>query len=82
MSKLLTHLFTGVDGVTFDPARVIGYGAATLGVGAFVFNSVWAVTHGAAWDAQAYGVGMCAVLTGVMAVGAGVAIKAKTEPGA
>lgn len=80
MRALLTQLFTGLDGVTLDPARVFGYGGAVLGVGTFVFNSVWAAVHGAAWDPQAYGVGLCAVLAGVCAVGAGVALKAKTEP--
>lgn len=80
MKNLLTQLFTGIDGATFDPARVIGYGAAVVGVGAFVFNSAWAVTHGAAFDAQAYGIGFGAVLAGVMAVGVGVGAKAKTEP--
>ena len=80
MKLIFTQLFTGLDGQTFDPARLIGYGSAVIGIGTFVFNSVWAVLHGAAWDAQAYGIGLGAVLAGVMAVGAGVGLKAKTEP--
>lgn len=82
MKNLLTQLFTGLDGSTFDPARLIGYGSAIVGVGTFVFNSLWAVTHGAAFDAQSYGIGLGAVLAGVMAIGAGVGLKAHTEPGA
>lgn len=80
--SMLKQLFTGIDGITFDPARVIGYGSAVVGVGTFIFNAVWAVLHGATWDAQAYGIGLGAVLAGVMAVGVGVGAKAKTEPGA
>lgn len=78
--NIIKQLFTGIDGITFDPARVIGYGAAVAGVGGFIFNSVWAVLHGAPWDAQSYGIGLGAVLAGVMAVGVGVGAKAKTEP--
>ncbi len=81
MKNMIKQLFTGIDGATFDPARVIGYGAAVAGVGGFLFNSIFAVLHGAVWDAQAYGICLGAVLAGVMAVGVGVGAKAKTEPG-
>lgn len=80
MNTILTHMLTGIDGVTFDPARVIGYGAAVAGVAVFLFNSVWSVTHLGAFDAQAYGIGFGGVCAGIMAVGVGVAAKAKTEP--
>ena len=80
MRHMIKEMMTGVDGVTFDPARVIGYGSAVAGVGTFLFNSVWAVTHGAPFDAQAYGIGFGAVCAGIMAVGIGVGAKAKTEP--
>lgn len=80
MKTLLIHMLTGIDGVTFDPARVIGYGAAVAGVGVFLFNSVWSVTHSGAFDAQSYGLGFGGVCAGIMAVGVGVAAKAKTEP--
>lgn len=80
MNDLLKHMLTGIDGITFDPARVIGYSSAVAVVGGFLFNSGWATVHGAAFDAQAYGVGAGMVLAGIAAVGAGVAVKAKTEP--
>ncbi len=80
MNLILKHMLTGIDGETFDPARVIGYGAATAGVAAFLFNSVWSVIHSNTFDAQAYGLGFAGVCAGVAAVGVGVAAKAKTEP--
>ena len=78
--SIFRQMITGLDGVTVDPARLIGYGAAVAGVVGFIFNATWAVLHGAAWDAQSYGIGLGAVLAGVMAVGVGVGAKAKTEP--
>jgi len=80
MNTILKHMLTGIDGETFDPARVIGYGAATAGVGVFLFNSVWMTLHAHAFDPQAYGLGFAGVCTGIMAVGVGVGVKAKTEP--
>lgn len=82
MKQILTQLFTGIDGSTFDPARLIGYGSALAGISTFVFNSIWTVTHGAAFDAQAFGIGLGAVLAGVMSIGFGVGAKSHTEPGA
>jgi hypothetical protein len=71
---------TGPGGEVFDPARVIGYGTAIAGVAVFLFNSVWAVTHGEKFDQQAYGMGFAAVCGGIMAIGIGVGAKAHTEP--
>lgn len=80
MRRMIKMMATGPDGVTFDPARVIGYGAAVAGVGVFLFNSVWSVTHAGTFDPQAYGVGFGAVCAGIMAVGIGVSAKSSTEP--
>ena len=80
MIHMLKQMATGVDGETFDPARVIGYGAAVAGVGVFLFNSVWAVTHANVFDPQTYGIGFGAVCAGIMAIGIGVSVKAATEP--
>lgn len=77
---MIKQLFTGIDGETFDPARVIGYGSAIAVVIAFLFNSIYSVMHAGTFDAQAYGVGAGGVLAGIMAVGVGVGAKAKTEP--
>ena len=80
MRQMIKEMMTGIDGESFDPARVIGYGSATLGVAVFLFNSVWAVMHANIFDPQAYGIGFGAVCAGIMAVGIGVGAKANTEP--
>lgn len=82
MRAMIKMMMTGPDGVTFDPARVIGYGTAVAGVGVFLFNSIWQVVHAHAFDPQAYGLGFGAVCAGVMAVGIGVGAKSHTEPAA
>jgi len=80
IKTIIKDSFTGPDGVTFDPARVIGYGSASAGVGVFLFNSVWATTHTHAFDPAAYGIGFGGVCAGIMAIGIGVGAKAHTEP--
>lgn len=80
MRAMIKMMMTGPDGETFDPARVIGYGAAVGGVGVFLFNSVWQVIHTHAFDPQVYGMGFGAVCAGIALVGCGVAAKAGTEP--
>ncbi len=80
MRVMIKMMMTGPDGVTFDPARVIGYGTAVSGVAVFLFNSIYQVIHTRAFDPQAYGAGFAAVCVGIAAVGVGVAVKAHTEP--
>jgi hypothetical protein len=82
MKLMIKQMMTGPDGETFDPARVIGYGTAVAGVGVFLFNSVWAVTHSHVFDPQTYGIGFGAVCAGIMAIGIGVGAKAHAEPAA
>lgn len=82
MKAMIKQMMTGADGVTFDPARVIGYGTAVSGVGVFLFCAVYQVVHAHAFDPQAYGAGFAAVCVGIAAVGVGVAVKAHTEPSA
>lgn len=82
MRAMMKMMFTGADQITFDPARVIGYGTAVCGVTVFLFNSVWAVTHSHAFDPQTYGIGFGAVCAGIMAIGIGVGAKAHAEPAA
>lgn len=82
MKHMIKQMMTGADGVTFDPARVIGYGTAVAGVSVFLFNSVWSVMHTHAFDPQTYGVGFGAVCAGIMAIGIGVGAKSHAEPAA
>lgn len=80
ISGIIKHLATGPDGVTYDPARVIGYGSVVIGFGVFIFNSLWSVISTNEFDAQSYGIGLGAVFAGIMAIGIGVGAKANTEP--
>lgn len=80
MKNLFKMMMTGADGVTFDPARVIGYGTVIAGVAVFLFDSVWSVLQTHAFDPQAYGLGFTGVCGGIMAVGIGVGAKAHAEP--
>ena len=80
MIHMLKQMMTGIDGTTFDPARVIGYGSAVAGVSVFLFDSIWSVVHTKSFDPQAYGMGFGAVCAGIMAIGIGVGAKAATEP--
>jgi hypothetical protein len=80
LKTVIKHCATEKDGETFCPARIIGYGTAFSTVSTFVFNSIWAIVHGAVWDPQAFGLGAGAVSLAVVAAATGAAIKAKTEP--
>lgn len=72
--NILKDCITGIDGVTVDPARLYG-GLAVL---AFLAASVYSVVfNGAVFDAQAYGIGFGALLTGF---GISVAAKHSSEP--
>lgn len=72
--KLLSDWLTGVDGKTYDPARA----SLLSAVAVFLFLAVWTVVYlKQPWNAQDFGIGLGAILTGG---GAGVALKAKTEP--
>ena len=77
---ILKQMCTGIDGETADPARVIGYGSALAVVATYIFDSVWVVVHSGVFDPSAFGLGSSGVLAGILAVGAGVRVKSKTEP--
>jgi len=73
ISKIIKDCLTGIDGETYDPARI--YGA--LAVNVFFFNSMYALYKGQTWDPVNYGTGFGLLLA---AFGAAVALKSKTEP--
>ncbi|MFA7347275.1 MAG: hypothetical protein WCZ86_05905 [Desulfurivibrionaceae bacterium] len=77
--KLIKDCCTGIDGTTYDPARVVGYGSAFALVTTFSFAMAIHAINGQ-FDAQASGIGAAALLGGVAAVAGGVALKSKTEP--
>ena len=75
IKKAIHDCLTGIDCQTFDAGRVYLAGAvATFLAGAIV---IILKTH--ALDFQAFGIGFGALLAGG---GLGIAVKAKTEPGA
>jgi hypothetical protein len=73
IKKVIRDCLTGVDGVTYDPARV--YGALAILV--FLGNSMYAIYLGQPWGAIDFGTGFGLVMAGF---GAAVAMKAQTEP--
>lgn len=73
-AKILKDCLTGIDGVTYDPARIYGMIAVLV---FFVLAVVAVVGNNQPWDAQAYGIGFGALLAGF---GLGVNLKKSTEP--
>lgn len=71
--KLLKHCLTGIDGESYDVARVLLF----LGGIAFIVYSGYHVWHNRSFDFQSYGIGLGSILGGG---GAGIGLKAKTEP--
>lgn len=74
VSKIIKDCATGIDGVTYDPARLYGLLAVLV---FFVLALVAVVGKDQPWDAQAYGIGFGTLLAGF---GLGVGLKARTEP--
>ncbi len=73
ISTFFKHCLTGIDGETYDPARVIFF----LGALAFIAYSGYTVWKLGTFDPQSYGLGFGGILGGG---GAGIGLKAKTEP--
>ena len=76
IARLLTLIhdcLTGIDGVTYDPARVYLF----VAVAGFLAATLYAIYQGQPWDAQDYGVGFGALLG---AGGLGIKLKSHTEP--
>lgn len=74
LSKIIKDSTTGIDGTTFDPARVLWI------IGTFVFLALAIHTSYALakpFDYQSFGIGFGAVLAGG---GFAVNVKAATEP--
>jgi hypothetical protein len=73
IKKLAKDSFTGIDGESYD----IGRGLWFAGVVVFLGSSIYALTHGQAWDAMAYGAGLGGLLAGG---GIAIGMKSNTEP--
>lgn len=70
---IIRDCITGIDGVTVDPARLY----LLIGVIVFLFATIYAIYKGQPWNAQDFGTGFGLLLA---AGGAGIAMKANTEP--
>jgi hypothetical protein len=70
---MLKHLFTGIDGVTYDIGRVGGALSFLVGLGLEVYSVVWHVP----FDFLAYGAGIAAMAAGI---GALLKLKESQEP--
>jgi hypothetical protein len=68
------QVFTGADNQTLDLGRILWFKMSLAYIGLTAFHII---AHHAAFDPVAFGSGAAAVLAGG---GAGVAIKANTEP--
>jgi hypothetical protein len=73
IKKVIHDCLTGVDGVTYDPARVYG----GMAVNVFLLNSMYAIYRGQPWGAVDFGTGFGLLMAGF---GAAVAMKSQTEP--
>jgi hypothetical protein len=73
MRSFWKHLFTGKDNRSFDIGRVILFEA----VQSYIMLTAYFIFKGGAFDFIAYGTGLAALLA---AGGAGIAMKAGTEP--
>ena len=73
ITTIIKHCATGIDGETYDVARIGGmFGLLAL----IIYTGFQLVAHHV-FDPMSFGAGTGAILTGT---GAGVGMKAKTEP--
>lgn len=75
MKKLIKDILTGIDGESYDNVRVY----MLLGVLTYVGCTVWHLYDENVFEFVNFGTGLAAILAGG---GAGIGLKAKTEPGA
>jgi hypothetical protein len=75
LARHLVHMLSGKDNSTVDVARV----SMLLLVLGFIGLAAADLYHGGKWDPQSYGIAAGALLAGG---GAGIGMKAKTEPDA
>lgn len=65
--------------MTFDPARVIGYGTVVLGALVFFFCVIYIAVVKQEFDASAYAIGMTGIAASIAAAAGGVYMKKTDE---
>lgn len=80
IKKVIHDGLTGIDGITYDPLKVIGYPSAMLAISVYLAGAVVALVKNGALDYLAYASGFTALMGGLMVIAAGVAVKSHTEP--
>ena len=80
IKKIFHDSFTGIDGVTYDALKITGYPSCVLAVLIYFANSIFISFTKGTFDYIAFGGGFVALMGALLAVGAGVAVKSKTEP--
>lgn len=79
--KVVVHdCCTGIDGVSYNPVRIIGYSSCALAMLVYFCNSVWMAFTKDVFDYIGFGTGFAAIMGGLLAVGAAEAVKVHTEP--
>lgn len=73
LNTIISDCLTGIDGKTYDPARIYLLGAVAV----FFAGAVVTIWHSKTLDFQAFGIGFGALLAGG---GLGISLKSKTEP--
>ena len=80
IKKVIHDGLTGIDGITYDPLKCIGYPSALLAVLVFLSGGIVSLYKTSGLDYIAFGTGFTAIMGGLLAIAAGVAVKSHTEP--
>jgi hypothetical protein len=80
VGTVMRHMFTGIDNVTFDPARICGYTTGMIGVVTFFADCITRLIVSHQLDASVFAIEYGALCAGLAAIAASVVIKSKTEP--
>lgn len=80
IKQIIKDGITCLDGITYDPLKCIGYPSALLAVIVYLAGGIVSLYRTGALDYIQFGTGFTALMGGLLAIAAGVAVKSKTEP--
>lgn len=78
--KVVKDSLTGIDGVSYDGMKVVGYPSFIASVGVYLGNALKTMITGGTLDYVAFGTGFAALAGALGLIAAGVAVKGHTEP--